>query len=95
MTKTSATLVLLLGMLPAIAATAAPAHSPWPGGIAVIDVGPAEAPRPIVELDGRRVLVARNGNRWTAAVGIPLDAPTGEMSIRVNTARDVTFEARP
>jgi murein DD-endopeptidase MepM/ murein hydrolase activator NlpD len=84
----------LLGMLSAAITAAAPAHSPWPGGIAVIDVGPAEAPRPLVEFDERRVLVARDGNRWLAAVGIPLDAPTGEMSIRVNTARDITFEIR-
>ena len=86
--------VSLLGMLLAITATAAPDHSPWPGGIAVVDVGPAEAPRPIVEFDERRVLVTRNGDRWVAAVGIPLDAPTGEMAIRVNTARDIAFEVR-
>jgi murein DD-endopeptidase MepM/ murein hydrolase activator NlpD len=88
------TAILLLGLLSAAVTTAAPAHAPWPGGIAVIDVGPAEAPRPIVEFDERRVLVARNGNRWLATVGIPLDAPTGEMSIRVNTAREISFEVR-
>lgn len=60
----------------------------------MIDVGPAEAPRPIVEFGERRVLVTRNGERWLAAVGIPLDAPAGETSIRVNTARDVAFEVR-
>jgi murein DD-endopeptidase MepM/ murein hydrolase activator NlpD len=86
--------VFLLGLLPAMMATAAPEHSPWPGGIAVIDVGPAAAPRPIVEFGDRRVLVTKNGSRWMAAVGIPLDAPAGEMSIRVNTARAVAFEVR-
>jgi murein DD-endopeptidase MepM/ murein hydrolase activator NlpD len=85
---------LLLGLLFAAVTGAAPEHAPWPGGIAVIDVGPAEAPRPVVEFDERRVLVARNGDRWLAAVGIPLDAPTGEMSIRVNTARNIAFEVR-
>lgn len=64
---------LLLGLLFAAVTGAAPEHAPWPGGIAVIDVGPAEAPRPIVEFDARRVLVTRNGDRWLAAVGIPLD----------------------
>ncbi len=73
-------------------AHAMPDHAPWPGGIAIIDVGPSEAPRPIVEFGERRVLVARRGDRWAAAVGIPLDTPAGETSIRVNTARDVTFE---
>ena len=88
------TTAVLLGILYATAAAAAPDHAPWPGGIAIIDVGPAEAPRPVVEFDERRVLVTKNGDRWLAAVGIPLDAPTGELSIRVNTARDVVFEVR-
>ena len=92
--KRTSTAILLLGILAAMTAQAAPDHAPWPGGIAVIDVGPAEAPRPIVEFDDRRVLVTRNGDRWLAAVGIPLDAATGEASIRVNTARDISFEVR-
>jgi murein DD-endopeptidase MepM/ murein hydrolase activator NlpD len=93
MTKNKAA-TLLLGLLLAASAVAAPEHAPWPGGIAVIDVGPAEAPRPIVEFGERRVLVTRNGDRWLAAVGIPLDAPTGESSVRINTARDVPFDVR-
>ncbi len=87
-------IALSLGLLAAALAAAAPDHAPWPGGIAVIDVGPTEAPRPIVEFDERRVLVTRSGDRWMAAVGIPLDAPTGEMSIRVNTARNIAFQVR-
>jgi len=75
-------------------ANAMPDHAPWPGGIAVIDVGPSEAPRPIVEFGNHRVLVARRGDRWAAAVGIPLDTPAGEASIRVNTARDIAFEVQ-
>src|SRR5210317_1126651 len=91
MTRTRFAL-LLLGLLPVMTTAAAPEHAPWPGGIAVIDVGPAEAPRPIVEFDERRVLVTRNGDRWLAAVGIPLDAQPGELSVRVNTARVIAFE---
>ena len=92
--RISAATVLLPGILLVTTALAAPEHSPWPGGIAVIDVGPAEAPRPIVEFEERRVLVTQDGDRWMAAVGIPLDAPTGEAAIRVNTAREVAFEVR-
>ena len=88
------TATLLFGLLLATAAVAAPEHAPWPGGIAFLDVGPAEAPRPIVEFGERRVLVTRDGDRWLAAVGIPLDASTGESSVRVNTARDLTFDVR-
>ena len=79
MTRTRIAL-LLLGLLPVTTVPAAPNHAPWPGGIAVIDVGPAEAPRPIVEFDERRVLVTQSGAR--------------ELSLRVNTARDVTFAVR-
>ena len=78
----------------ACAASAAPTNSPWPGGIAVLEVAPAEAPQPIVEFDGHRVLVLRDGEHWIAAVGIPLGTETGPASIRVNTARDVSFEVR-
>ena len=91
MTRIS-TIVSLLGLSLAAIASAAPEHAPWPGGIAVIDVGPAEAPQPIVEFGERRVLVTRVGDRWAAAVGIPLDTPIGEASVRVNTARSIPFE---
>lgn len=85
---------LLLGLILATGAVAAPEHAPWPGGIAVLDVGPVDAPRPIVEFGERRVLVTRDGNRWLATVGIPLDAPTGESSVRINMARDLSFDVR-
>lgn len=75
-------------------AHAAPPHSPWPGGIAVVEVAPGDAPQPIVEYGERRVLVMRDGDRWVAAVGIPLDAPVGDASVRVNTARNVPFTVR-
>jgi murein DD-endopeptidase MepM/ murein hydrolase activator NlpD len=84
--------VLLLSQ--AAWAAAAPQNAPWPGGIALIDVGPADAPRPVVEYGDRRVLVTRIDGRWTAAVGIPLDAAPGEASIRVDAARDIHFEVR-
>jgi len=91
MQTNSLLLSTIILLVPALA-NALPDHAPWPGGIAIIDVGPSEVPRPIVEFGERRVLVTRLGDRWTAAVGIPLDTPAGESSIRVNTARDVAFE---
>ena len=93
MRANSLLLSTVLLAVPAISG-AMPDHAPWPGGIAVIDVGPSEVPRPIVEFGDRRILVTRQGDRWAAAVGIPLDTPAGEASIRVNTARDVAFEVR-
>ena len=84
------TLAVLL--MSAIAVAAAPVHSPWPGGIAVIDVGSADLPEPIVRLSGERVLVLRDGNRWTAIVGVALDATAGQASVAVNGERDIDFE---
>lgn len=83
--------IICLALVAAPLAYASPAHSPWPGGIAVIDVAPADAPQPIVEFGERRVLVMRDGDRWVAAVGIPLDAAVGDTSIRVNTTGDIPF----
>jgi murein DD-endopeptidase MepM/ murein hydrolase activator NlpD len=56
------------GTLPRIAAV--------PGGVARVDLGPAEvAPR--VTVDGRRVLVVRDASNWVALVGIGLQAQPG------------------
>jgi murein DD-endopeptidase MepM/ murein hydrolase activator NlpD len=69
---------------PALAAPAAdpfPAARPVPGGVALVDVGPAATTPPVVTRDGRRVLVRERDGRWLAVVGIPLDAPVGLDSI--------------
>ncbi len=84
--------ILTMLLMSAIAVAAAPEHSPWPGGIAAIDVGSADLPEPIVRHDGGRVLVVRDGSRWTAVIGIPLDAATGRAAITVNDERSIDFE---
>ncbi len=83
---------LLMLLMSAIAVAALPEHSPWPGGIAVIGVGRADASPPIVRHDGTRVLVVRDGDRWIAIFGIPLDAPAGHASIAINDDRNIVFE---
>ncbi len=83
---------LLMLLISASAVAASPEHSPWPGGIAVIGVGPADASRPIVRHDGARVLVVRDGDRWIAIFGIPLDAPTEQALIAINDDRNIAFE---
>lgn len=75
-------LLLTLAMF-ASAASAAPLHSPWPGGIAVIDVGEADQPPPAVLIDNKPVLVMSENDRWHAVVGIPLDTKPGSLPIRV------------
>jgi murein DD-endopeptidase MepM/ murein hydrolase activator NlpD len=76
--------ILIAAALIVIANTAcAVEHSPWPGGIAVIDIGPADAPAPRVSFNDKPVLVMPRDGRWQAVVGIPLDTGPGEAAIRV------------
>jgi murein DD-endopeptidase MepM/ murein hydrolase activator NlpD len=72
------------------AAGAAIEHSPWPGGIAVIELGPADAPVPRVSFNDKPVLVMPRDGRWHAVVGIPLDTGPGEATVRVGD-RSVAF----
>jgi len=71
-------LVLLL-----VCANACADEATWPGGIAFIDLGPAEGTAPAVEYNGKRVLVTRDDGRWRAAVGVPLDTPAGPAILTI------------
>jgi len=69
-----------------------------PGGVAIIDLGPADAPRPTAHLGERRLWVRQRNGRWEAVVGIGLDAEPGTHHIRVgdgDDARRMAFEVRP
>lgn len=77
MIRIYAVLALLLMNL----AWAAPEHTPHPGGIAIIDVGPADQPAPAAYYDDRPVLVMRDRDRWRAVVGVPLDTEPGQLVI--------------
>lgn len=84
---------LSLGMLPG-PLSAAPEHSPWPGGIAIIDVGRGDQPPPAVSFNDKPVLVMNNGDGWQAVVGIPLDTSTDGLSLRVGD-NDVAIDIVP
>jgi hypothetical protein len=61
----------LLVLLAATAVLATPAHSPWPGGIAVLRFyGDA---RPLVMVGDTPALVVRAADGWNALVGVPLE----------------------
>ena len=63
---------LLLLLLVASIAAAAPEHSPWPGGIAVVAIGTRDDPG--VTVDGSPALVLKEPDgMWYAVIGIPLD----------------------
>ena len=94
---------LLAGLLaggpaPALAADL-PAARPVPGGIALIDLGPAGPRSPAASRDGERVLVREGGGRWVAVVGIPLAAQPGRELVSVRdpgaAPRSVAFAVEP
>jgi murein DD-endopeptidase MepM/ murein hydrolase activator NlpD len=77
------TKVLLFAALLAGTAFAAPEHAPRPGGIAIVDLGPATHAAPKTRFDGRPVLVMEHAERWQAVVGIPLDTDPGALTLQV------------
>lgn len=66
-----------------LAAAALPRHSPVPGGIAVVDLGPAGSEAPTVRWGEQPIAVARANDHWFALVGIPLDSLPGDLEIGV------------
>ena len=85
-----ATLCLSI-LLAFAAANAAPAHSPWPGGIAIVDVGSVEEPLPSVRFAEKPVMVMTSGDRWHAVVGVPLDTRSKTLTLRI-AKEDVIVE---
>ncbi|MBT8085022.1 MAG: peptidoglycan DD-metalloendopeptidase family protein [Woeseia sp.] len=79
-------------LLPALALSAPPS-APYPGGIAVIALGPY-AERPDVRFRSNPVLVTREEDGWVAVVGIPLDEPTGTATLLVGD-QGIEFEIEP
>jgi murein DD-endopeptidase MepM/ murein hydrolase activator NlpD len=76
-----------------------PAARPVPGGIAIVDLGPAGTPAPAAYRDAERVLVREDAGRWYAVVGIPLAAPPGPEVLSVRAAgapaRSIGFAVEP
>lgn len=57
-----------------------------PGGVAVVNLGPAQSPPP-TRLNGRKVLIAGDASGWFAVVGIPLETNAGtELPLAVERA---------
>ena len=90
--------ITVLCVMLATSAAALPEHSPWPGGIAVVDLGAADAV-PRVRFGERDALVLQLDGRWHAVVGIPLDHEPGRAEIIVAVAdageRTIPIEVRP
>jgi murein DD-endopeptidase MepM/ murein hydrolase activator NlpD len=61
-----------------------PRTAPVPGGVAVLALeGPADA-IPVATFDGARTMVLRDGGRWLAVVGIPIDTKPGRHELVVS-----------
>lgn len=86
--KTLSTIALLL----LLAVAAAADESTWPGGIVRLDLGQAEGAPPVVEFDGKRVLVMNDDGRWQAVVGVPLSAGIGRASVTLGAGGSVAFD---
>lgn len=82
-------LCILLILLASAGADAEPA---WPGGIAYIDLGPAETKAPIVEYNGKRVLVMYADGHWRAVIGVPLDAGIGSELVTLADGSSISFD---
>ena len=77
-----------------LSAIAETTHSPWPGGVAVLDLGTAEQAKPTASFGDKRILVFSNSERWYAAVGLPLDIEPGNASISIADGRRVVFNVQ-
>jgi len=67
----------------AVAAQTLPRAEPVPGGIALVEIGPAATAAPRAFLGRDRVMVVRHDNRWFAVVGLPLTLAPGEHELAV------------
>ncbi|AVS71105.1 peptidase M23 [Paracidovorax avenae] len=69
-----------------------------PGGVARLSLGPS-AQRPQAHAGEVPLLVLGDAIEWTAIVGIPLSAPTGTASVRVQAdgeaPRDIAYRVEP
>lgn len=77
---------LLLAVLAAshvAPALALPRHAAVPGGVAVIDLGPAGAVAPTSHWGEQALAVVRENDHWYALLGIPLDTLPGPLEISV------------
>ena len=73
------------GSIAETSADGLPRESRVPGGVALVAVGRADAPKPMVTLDGANVWTVKRDASWIAVVGLPLATAPGEHSISVNS----------
>ena len=87
----------LLGLftLAASQAFALPQHAPVPGGVAVIDLGPASHIFPQAYWDERPLAIVSERGHHYALLGIPLDTLPGTLEIRIDKGATATNRSIP
>lgn len=89
------TCVLCLPLATTMAVADLPRADPVPGGIVIVDLGPATGEPPIAHFQNRRVLVLAAETRWQAVVGIPLSVTPGSYTLQVAQRGDAAaFEVQ-
>jgi len=81
-----------IALLLLLTVTAIADDTTWPGGVAMLDIGAAEGEPPVVEFDGKRVLVMNDAGRWQAVVGVPLSAEAGRASVTLADGTAISFD---
>ncbi len=74
-----------------------PRESRVPGGVALVAVGRADEPKPVVTRDRTNVWTIKRGAFWIAVVGLPLSTASGEQSVSVTrdgVAHSVAFTVK-
>ncbi len=85
-----------LGLALASAASLAlPQHNAVPGGVAVIELVAAGATPPTARWGEQPLAVLRDGGRWVALLGIPLDTLPGTLEISVFSGSTATALSVP
>ncbi len=75
---------LLEAKASALPTTHLPPHTAAvPGGVIMLNIGPASDPAPKVYYRKKRVMVVKNNDQWQAVVGISLTAKTGKHQIHI------------
>ena len=86
-------LLLLFVLFTPLLAGALPKQAAVPGGVAVIDLGPAGNTLPTAHWGEQPLAVIQENGRCFALLGIPLDTLPGELAIRISRGRAVETKA--
>jgi murein DD-endopeptidase MepM/ murein hydrolase activator NlpD len=73
----------LSSLIPANAFT----DSPVPGGVAIIELGQASAPRPQARFGSKKILVVERDGKWQGVVGLSLKTLPGDYIVSYTTGK--------